>query len=198
MALDRAPLLQRAMTELRHLRCPSPFGDFAVLWVDTAARSQVQRILIPKPRVPVAAQLEAHWPESRAGRSPSIRQLAARIRRLMEGADEHFDLAEVALERCSAFQQAVLCAEHGIPRGWVSTYGTIAAHLGVPGGARAVGRALATNPFPIVVPCHRAIRGDGSLGGYQGGLPMKRALLAHEGVEVSKSGRVLRPRVFYA
>ena len=78
----------------------------------------------------------------------------------------------------------------------VSTYRRIAAHLGVPKGARAVGNALATNPFPIVIPCHRAIRSDGALGGYQGGLAMKRALLMQEGVDVDERGRVVSPRLY--
>ena len=91
----------------------------------------------------------------------------------------------------------MLEAEHGIPRGRVSSYGLIAARIGSPGGARAVGRALATNPFPIVVPCHRAIRSDGRLGGFQGGAGMKRALLEQEGIAVSPEGRVVRPPWHY-
>ncbi|MBN2566310.1 MAG: methylated-DNA--[protein]-cysteine S-methyltransferase [Candidatus Eisenbacteria bacterium] len=62
---------------------------------------------------------------------------------------------------------------------------------------RVVGRALATNPFPVVVPCHRAIRSDGGLGGYQGGVAMKRALLEFVGVAVSSAGRVVAPRQYY-
>ena len=95
------------------------------------------------------------------------------------------------------FQQQVLKAEHRIPRGYVSTYGRIARHLGVPGGARAVGNALAKNPFPIVVPCHRALRSDGSIGGFQGGLAMKRQLLAWEGARFSPAGKVLMDRTWY-
>jgi methylated-DNA-[protein]-cysteine S-methyltransferase len=70
--------------------------------------------------------------------------------------------------------------------------------LGKPSAARAVGRALATNPFPIIIPCHRAVRSDGSLGGYQGGLAMKRALLEMEGVEFDARGRVATPGFYYA
>ncbi len=88
-------------------------------------------------------------------------------------------------------------AEYGIPRGSVSTYGRMAAHLGIPGGARAVGNALATNPFPIVIPCHRAIRSDGTLGGYQGGLAMKRILLEQEGVVIDDRGRVRSTKLYY-
>jgi methylated-DNA-[protein]-cysteine S-methyltransferase len=119
------------------------------------------------------------------------------MERFLEGDPVEFDLGIVALEQCSAFQARVLRAEYRISRGWVSTYGRIARHLGVPRGARAVGSALARNPFPIIIPCHRAVRSDGRLGGFQGGPEMKRVLLAFEGVEVSPTGRVLTERVFY-
>jgi methylated-DNA-[protein]-cysteine S-methyltransferase len=69
--------------------------------------------------------------------------------------------------------------------------------LGTENGARAVGRALATNPFPIIIPCHRAIRSNGVLSGYQGGLAMKRALLAFEGIEISEADKALSKNVYY-
>jgi methylated-DNA-[protein]-cysteine S-methyltransferase len=112
------------------------------------------------------------------------------MRRFLRGAAVSFDLDRVALETCGDFQRRVLLAEHRIPRGRVSTYGRIALRLGVPGAARAVGRALARNPFPIIIPCHRAVRADGTLGGYQGGRAMKRALLELEGVAFGETGRV--------
>ncbi len=115
----------------------------------------------------------------------------------MAGSAFDFPLEVLALETCTDFQRQVLPAEHGIPRGWVSTYGRIARHLGKAGGARAVGNALANNPFPILIPCHRAIRSDGTLGGYQGGIDMKRALLEREGIRISPAGRVLTDRIYY-
>jgi methylated-DNA-[protein]-cysteine S-methyltransferase len=60
-----------------------------------------------------------------------------------------------------------------------------------------VGMALARNPFPIIIPCHRAIRADGSLGGYQGGLAMKRQLLEMEGITFDDSECVTTRRYFY-
>jgi len=128
---------------------------------------------------------------------PAIVELGEQIQCFLEGEAVDFELAIIALGRCSEFQQRVLVAEHGIPRGWVSTYGRIARHLGIPGGARAVGGALARNPFPIIIPCHRAIRANGELGGFQGGQSMKRALLELEGIEFSPSGKVLTNRVHY-
>lgn len=101
------------------------------------------------------------------------------------------------MDKCSRFQQKVLCAEHGIPRGYVSSYHRIALYLGNPNGARAVGAALATNPFPIIVPCHRIIRSDGVLGGYQGGLEMKRALLEMEQVFFNANGHIFTGNFFY-
>jgi len=128
---------------------------------------------------------------------PPITEVGERIQGFLQGEDVGFELDIIALERCSEFQQRVLLAEHAIPRGWVSTYGRIARHVGSPGGARAVGRALATNPFPIIVPCHRAILSNGGLGGFQGGQKMKRALLKMEGIEFSHTGEVLTNRIYY-
>lgn len=89
---------------------------------------------------------------------------------------------ETEMKKYSAFQQAVwrACAE--IPRGEVRTYVWIARRLGRPGAARAVGSALAANPFAPLIPCHRVIRSDGTPGGYSapGGLAAKRRLLEKE------------------
>ncbi|MCK4480435.1 MAG: MGMT family protein, partial [Candidatus Lokiarchaeota archaeon] len=84
-----------------------------------------------------------------------------------------------------------------IPRGWVSTYKRIANQIGVNNGARVVGNCLAKNPFPIIIPCHRAIKTDGNLGGYQGGIKMKRALLEMEGIEISEKGKAITDRIYY-
>ncbi|WP_084300501.1 methylated-DNA--[protein]-cysteine S-methyltransferase [Chitinimonas koreensis] len=78
------------------------------------------------------------------------------------------------------FQHAVWAQLVQIPYGETVSYGELAAALGQPGAARAVGRANATNPIALIVPCHRVIGGDGSLTGYAGGLPRKQALLAFE------------------
>jgi methylated-DNA-[protein]-cysteine S-methyltransferase len=81
------------------------------------------------------------------------------------------------------FQQAALQATFAIPYGETRTYGELAAHIGRPRAARAVGRAEATNPMPLVIPCHRVIGTDGKLHGYGGGegLPTKEWLLRLEG-----------------
>ena len=77
---------------------------------------------------------------------------------------------------------SLLKATARIPYGGASTYREMASRAGSERAVRAAGNALGANPIPIVVPCHRVLRTGGALGGYGGGLPMKRALLELEGV----------------
>jgi O-6-methylguanine DNA methyltransferase len=85
------------------------------------------------------------------------------------------------------FHQAALQATFAIPYGETRTYGELAAQIGRPRSARAVGRAEATNPMPLVIPCHRVIGADGKLHGYGGGegLPTKEWLLKMEGAVIA-------------
>lgn len=80
----------------------------------------------------------------------------------------------------TAFQQTTWAALRTIPPGRTATYGEIAARIGSPTAARAVGLANSQNPIAIVVPCHRVVGADGKLTGYAGGLDRKRWLLSHE------------------
>ena len=86
------------------------------------------------------------------------------------------------------FQNQVWRATAAIPFGTTISYGELAARLGKPGAARAVGMGMARNPLPLLVPCHRVIGADGSLVGYGGkspaGLRLKRRLLRHEGIDI--------------
>jgi methylated-DNA-[protein]-cysteine S-methyltransferase len=85
------------------------------------------------------------------------------------------------LRGLSTFQRSVLEACATIPVGAVRPYGWIADELDKPGATRAVGTALARNPIPILIPCHRVVRSDGSIGSYAFGPEMKRELLITEG-----------------
>jgi O-6-methylguanine DNA methyltransferase len=89
----------------------------------------------------------------------------------------------VDLSGLTPFQQRVLNKTSEIPRGEVRPYGWVAREIGSPGATRAVGTALGHNPIPFLIPCHRVVRSDGSLGEYSGGGPaMKQRVLAFEGV----------------
>jgi AraC family transcriptional regulator of adaptative response/methylated-DNA-[protein]-cysteine methyltransferase len=98
------------------------------------------------------------------------------------------DAPDVPIDvRGTAFQEAVWAELRKIPLGETRSYAEIAAAVGQPGAVRAVGTANGSNPVSVIVPCHRVIRSDGSLGGYGGGLENKKKLLTAEGVTVQRN-----------
>ncbi len=119
--------------------------------------------------------------EGRDRLSPALRQ----IDEYFDGARVAFDLAlDTQLSR--GFRADVLGHLRGVPYGSTVTYADLASAAGSPKATRAVGSSMATNPIPIVVPCHRVVRSDGSLGGYAGGLGAKEWLLGLEGIDVPR------------
>ena len=119
-------------------------------------------------------------------RAAPFAPLARALERYFGGREEAFDLP-VAPEG-TAFQQRVWSALRRIPYGRAISYGELARRVRRPRAARAVGRANATNPVSLVIPCHRVIGADGSLTGYGGGMDRKRALLELEGVLAGARG----------
>ena len=109
------------------------------------------------------------------GTDEVIEAVSGQLDEYFAGRRRRFDI-DVSLEGTD-FQRAVWERVRDIPYGGTTSYGALAAAMGRPGAARAVGLANGRNPLPIVVPCHRVLGADGSLTGYGGGLPMKQALL---------------------
>ena len=175
----------------------TPFGSVGVIWTGLNNNPKIVRILLSKPGLSAEDQVPKLYPNSQVSSCAEIDDVASAIKGLLEGVEIEFSLDVVDLSLCTEFQQVVLRAEHRIPRGSISTYQLIAEYLGKKNGARAVGNALANNPFPLIVPCHRAIRSDRHLGGYQGGLEMKRALLEKEGISFDDTGRVAYKQFHY-
>jgi methylated-DNA-[protein]-cysteine S-methyltransferase len=112
-------------------------------------------------------------------------QVCAQLQEYFSGRQHTFDLP-VDLSALTPFQRKVLAVTSRIPWGEVRHYQRVAQEMGRPKSSRPVGQALGRNPIPIVIPCHRVIASDGSLGGYCGksGLDLKRWLLRHEGVQL--------------
>lgn len=102
-------------------------------------------------------------------------QIATELQDYFSGRRKEFTFAISA--QGSAFNQSVWEHVASIPYGQTTSYGEIARALGKPGAARAVGTANGRNPIPIVIPCHRVVAVGGKLGGFGGGLPLKRKLL---------------------
>lgn len=150
-------------------RLETPVGE---LWIGATAKG-LARVVLP-------------GLDSGAGLGEtSISEAEAHVDRAIRELDEYFRGARmeftVPLDRAgTGFRAQAQAALLDIGYGETATYGEIAARLGNPRAVRAVGSACATNPLPIIVPCHRVVRSDGSLGNYAGGTAMKRFLLDFE------------------
>jgi AraC family transcriptional regulator of adaptative response/methylated-DNA-[protein]-cysteine methyltransferase len=108
----------------------------------------------------------------------ALRETVSKILRHLNGKEPHLELAVDV--RATAFQRQVWEQLRAIPYGQTASYGDVAKALGKPGAVRAVGHACATNPVALVIPCHRVIREDKSLGGYRWGLERKQRLIDTE------------------
>jgi methylated-DNA-[protein]-cysteine S-methyltransferase len=155
-------------------------GDCGIAWTESA----ITGVQLPE-RTPAAtrARLRGRFPDAREDAPPPHAQTAIdAIRALLGG--EPRDLAHIALDMRDVpeFNRRVYELARTIPPGETLTYGELAAKLGDPGAARAVGRALGENPIPIVVPCHRVLAAGGRSGGFSGGagVPTKLRMLAIE------------------
>jgi len=117
-----------------------------------------------------------------------IKKVLRKVKAHMKGDVQDFSDVPLCMNENSEFQLAVFREARKIPPGTVVTYGELAALVGKPGAARAVGTALGKNPALLFVPCHRVIRTSGNLGGFSapGGLKTKAALLECEGVCLPK------------
>ena len=161
--------------------CQTAFG-----WVGIAWSSQgLAAITLPEPS---EAEALGRLPES-SGSEPELSQgldvpaLLVKLRRYFEGQPVTFD-EPLDPTIGTEFQRRVWVLTREIPRGQTRTYGELARMAGSPGAARAVGQAMARNPWPIIVPCHRVLGSDGSLTGFGGGVEMKRRMLGMEGAQV--------------
>lgn len=144
----------------------SPLGR---LWLGIGERGLVRVLLPGEPQPDVAAD------------DVRTRQACAELREYFAGRLRRFTLP-VDLPSAEGFRGRLLRELYRVPYGETVTYAELAARAGSPRAARAAGHACATNPIPIVVPCHRALGSDGSLRGYAGGVGRKRFLLDLEGV----------------
>jgi AraC family transcriptional regulator, regulatory protein of adaptative response / methylated-DNA-[protein]-cysteine methyltransferase len=125
----------------------------------------------------LSAELSERYPRAAIRREPRLlRRVGGRLRRIFSGAAAGLPLDV----RATAFQARVWNELRSIPAGSTRSYGEIARRIGRPGSARAVARACASNPVAVLIPCHRAVGGDGGLSGYRWGTDRKKALLGLE------------------
>ena len=154
----------------------SPLGRLLV----AATARGVCRVMIGDRDETLEHDLRREYPQAVVRRSD--RMLSTQVKALLDhlrGRAPHVDLPLDV--RATAFQWGVWKQLQAIPYGETRTYQQVAASMGRPSATRAVARACATNPVALVIPCHRVVRTDGSMGGYRWGIPRKRALLDLEG-----------------
>ena len=159
-------------------------------WIGLAATERgVSALVLPKPsrraaerELPNAGAID-ETSSNGAGRAAATHLKAARVavQAYLDGKARSFALP-LDWGDHSPFQMKVWEVLRGIPYGRVRSYGWVARKIGKPRAARAVGSACGANPVPLLVPCHRIVAGDGSLGGFSGGLPNKKRLLKLEGI----------------
>lgn len=186
---SRARLLARAkregLAEVGYSVSDSPLGP---LWIAVGPRGLS---VISYGSEPNAADLGRLIRTYGPGIVPDPRRTSPVERELdqyFRGRRRAFEL-DVDLSGLTPFQRRVLRATARVPYGRLVTYKTVARQAGNEAASRAAGAAVGANPIPIVVPCHRVIASDGSLGGYAGGLDAKRRLLAIErGTDVPAGG----------
>ena len=156
---------------------PSPIGVCGVL----VGPRGLMRVFLP---VGGARAMD----RSVKAQSPGARRSVSRCRRAAAAVRRCFDSGgtpdpgPLDTRGMTELERAIYVVARKVPAGGVVTYGELARRAGRPRAARAVGRAMARNPLPLVIPCHRVVRSDGGLGGYSapGGVALKRALLERE------------------
>ena len=161
------------------LECPAgPLGSIGLLLLAATDRG-VCRVTMGERADDLEAGLRDEFPAADIKRDDSgLKEWSAAVLRHLDGQQPNLDLPLDI--QASAFQRKVWEALRAIPYGKTRSYGEIARAVGRPKGARAVGHACGTNPVAVVIPCHRVIQQNGSLGGFGWGLDRKKILLASE------------------
>jgi O-6-methylguanine DNA methyltransferase len=159
----------------------TPIGSCAVAWGERG----IAGLQLPEAGSGATrARMKARFPAAAEAEPPrDVKRVIAAIRRLLGGKPADFSEVALNMEAVTPFHRRVYETAREVPAGRTLSYGEIAARLGSPNSARAVGQALGRNPFPIVVPCHRVLAAGGKAGGFtaEGGVTTKMRMLQLEG-----------------
>jgi methylated-DNA-[protein]-cysteine S-methyltransferase len=168
---------------------PTAFGPCAIAWSDAG----IVRLQLPQR---TEAETRARMSEHAEARPPAwVKDAILRVQRHLEGDAQDLTPLRLDLSRVPAFHAKVLEALRGVPAKETVTYADLARRAGSPRALRAVGQAMAKNPIPVIVPCHRVLAAGDRPGGFSayGGTFTKAKLLAVEGVTLGSAGRI-RPQ----
>ncbi|HVU17880.1 MAG TPA: methylated-DNA--[protein]-cysteine S-methyltransferase [Candidatus Didemnitutus sp.] len=169
-----------------HVLFPTAFGACGIAWND----SGLTGFQLPEGNEELTERRVAAKARSQNSSEPTpewVQAIIARVQQHFEGKLQDFSDARIDWSRVSDFQQAVLLRTLAVRPGYKTTYGDIAREMALgPEAARAVGVALATNPWPLIVPCHRVVSANDKMTGFSapGGVRTKTRLLTLEGAEL--------------
>jgi methylated-DNA-[protein]-cysteine S-methyltransferase len=153
------------------------------------------RLQLPeRDRLETQRRLTASSSAARAQATPEpVARAIESLQAYLEGGAVDLSRIDLDLSRVAPFYRKVYAATRTVDRGRTTTYGRLAGQIGAPGAARAVGQAMARNPVPIIIPCHRVLASGGKVGGFSayGGTITKQRLLALEGVDLQVAAPLL-------
>lgn len=160
-------------------------GEIAIVWDENEILKQ---IVLPdfKTRKHNYGDMDYHGVLHEVHPSNYISEVMSNIKDIVMGKNIHFELKQLDLSNLTPFQRKVLEKQNEIPHGKVTTYKKLAELIDRPHSARPVANTLAANPFPLVIPCHRTLKSDWTIGGYNGTNNgyYKQFILENEGIQL--------------
>lgn len=164
----------------------SPIGEIVIIWKKNPFK--IEEIILSTPKKTANEIAIDKYPNVELKKSPKkLKKIIKELNKYFNEKDAHFSLDYLNLDKLTDFQRKVLIAEFNTKKGTVNSYGQLAKAVDNPKAYRAVGSALSKNPFPIIIPCHRTVKSDRTIGGFGGvksGLESKKTLLELEGIMV--------------
>ena len=172
----------------------TPIGEITIIWRENT-KFQIEEIILSNTDKNSTEIAIEKYPSSieKEEIPKTLNKIIHELNKYFDGKEAQFSLDYLNLKKLTPFQRKVLIATFNTRKGNILTYKSLAHKINNPKSYRAVGSALAKNPFPIIIPCHRIIKSDKTLGGFGGvskGLKEKEILLRIEGVEVDKRKRI--------
>ena len=171
------------MTLLGHILFDTAIGTCGIAWTEGGiAALQLPEATPARTRARMLRHLQADAAPPEATPPPTVQAAIDAMVALLEGRPVDLDFVALDETRIPDFHRRVYAVTRAIAPGTTLTYGEVAARVGDPGAARAVGQALGSNPFAIIVPCHRVLAAGGAMGGFSagGGARTKRRMLEIE------------------
>ncbi|MEN6621607.1 MAG: MGMT family protein [Smithella sp.] len=164
--------------------------EIGLVWQYINNKPVIENIFLPCPHNKLIFKIKRFCSEVNLTERNIPDDIDQKIRQIYSGSKVNIKNSFLNYTKLTKFSTLVLKQTCKIPPGKVDTNSGLAEKIGSPGAARAVGNVMANNPFPILVPCHRVVRSNGSMGGFGGGIKMKKELLCKEGVILNVKNRV--------